>query len=225
MNFKGIKLFLIIFLSFSINIFGANKKSNITKPKDIKASYMNKSTEKSEFTIAYVNLNKIITFDPSLLSSSSQEWQKHYILLQEALSPLEVELKALEEKFEKGRTEFESLQKSGLASNEALQQKYEDIARIELELRKKFQEREHFAQEEVKKIQLKMTPNIEKAIHEIRQDKGYTMVVRSEFVVEADPSLDITSDVLSIMNKSYLEEIKAKEKLSESQEKSSESKE
>ncbi len=210
MNSKVIRFLFIMLSAFSINASGIDKKSNQpTKPiKTMDKNMMDQNTEKSALKIAYVNLNRVMTFDPGLLPSSSQEWQKNYALLQETLSPIEVELKALEDKFEKGRVEFESLQKSGLVSNEALQQKYEEVAKTELELRRRFQEREQFAQEEVKKIHLKMAPNIEKVIQEIREKHGYTMVLRSEFVIDADKNLDITSEVLSLMDKQYMQEAK-----------------
>lgn len=205
MNSKVIRFLLIIFLGISSNIFSANKKSVS------KTSKMDKTMNNSSLKIAYVNLNKILTFDSALLPTSSKEWQKNYISLQESLSPIEVELKALEEKFEKGRNEFESLQKSGLASNEALQQKYEELAKLELELRKRLQEREQFAQEEIKKIQLKISPKIEKAIREIKIADNYNLVLRSEFVIDADQDMDITSQVLDIMNKQYTQENKEQE--------------
>ena len=215
MNFKAKLLLLLISVFCNNNIFYAKDTKNKNLEENIeygisndKKSNKTKSVkEKSmEFKVAYVNINKIITFDPNLLPNSSQEWKKHYSLFQSKLEPVESELKDLQSKFEKGGQEFESLQKSGIASNEALQKKYEEVAKLEMNLRKRIQERDMFAQEEFKKIQAHMSPKIEKAIREIRLAKNYSMVIRSEFVMDADRSLDITEDVLNLMNKSYQEE-------------------
>ena len=67
-------------------------------------------------------------------------------------------------------------------------------------------EREQFAQDELKKIQFQLSPKIEKAIKEVRKAGGYQLVLRKEFVLDAEEGLDVTNDVLSIMNKEYQEE-------------------
>lgn len=212
MKFKMTNFLVIIFLVFSVSneLLSADKKSKLPKSKE-RACSMNKNIDNSSLKIAYVNINKIITFEPSLLPHSSAEWQKRYALLQDSLNPIELEIKAIEEEFEKGRKEFESLQKSGLASNEALQKKYEEMAKLEFNLRKRIQERDQYAQDEVKSIHSKILPSLEKAIHEIKVSRGYNFILRSEFVIEADAEFDITAEVLNLMNKQHSEELKAAE--------------
>lgn len=190
-------MFTSIFSSF---LFGATeRKSSGSKQQDSKRTSMEPKN-------VYVDLTRILTFDPNLLSSSSLEWRKHYTKLQSMLEPIEGELKTLEEKFAKVKSEFESLQKSSVASNEALQSKYQEAAKAQVELEQRMREREQFAQDELKKIQFQLSPKIEKAIKEVRKAGGYQLVLRKEFVLDAEEGLDVTNDVLSIMNKEYQEE-------------------
>lgn len=162
--------------------------------------------------IAFVNINKIITLDPNILEKASYEWKELYNKLQVTIEPADKELKELEEKFEKVKKEFEDLQKSGVASNEALQRKYEEAARIELNLRKRLQERDQFVQNELNKAQLIVARKIEAAIKKLKAAQGWNMIIRGEYVIDADEYYDLTQEVLEIVNKEYLAEKAKKEK-------------
>jgi Skp family chaperone for outer membrane proteins len=192
----------------------AKKELGTTTTKELPG--MVKETEKAIApTLAYVNIQKIITLDKNLLSRASDEWRNLYNKLQETLEPANKEIAKLEEAFEKGKSEFEQMQdsmKKGLVGQEALKRKYEDVGRLEYELRLRFQERETFAQNELNKAQAQVGPKLDKVVNEVRKARGLDMIIRAEVVLSAadDPRFDITDDVLAKLNKDYAQEQKLK---------------
>lgn len=164
--------------------------------------------------IAFVNVQKIVSFDPQTLGQASAEWRDLYGKIQEILEPAQKEIIDLRDKYEKGKKDFQGLQASGAASQEALKRKYEEVARIEYELSTRMQESEAFAQNEVKKAQAQLGPKLDKVINDIRLAQGWDLVLRGEVVLAGADQFDITDDVLAALNKGYAEEKakKAKDK-------------
>ncbi len=161
--------------------------------------------------IAYVNVHKIITVESKHLSSSSAEWQDHFNKLQNTIAPADAEIRSLAEKFEKGKKEFMDLQNSKLASEAALKQKYEEVAKFQMDLQQRQYERNQFTDSELNKAHMQVMPKIEKAIKSLRQSQGWDLVLRGESVIDADTSFDLTQQALDILNKEYADEKNAKE--------------
>ncbi len=164
--------------------------------------------------IAFVNIQKIISLDPQALGQVSAEWRDLYGKIQEILEPAQKEIADLRDKYEKGKKDFQGLQSSGAVSQEALKRKYEEVARVEYELSMRMQEIESYAQNEVKKAQGQVGPKLDKVINDIRIAQGWDLVLRGEAVLAGADQFDITDDVLTALNKGYIEEKakKAKEK-------------
>jgi Skp family chaperone for outer membrane proteins len=156
--------------------------------------------------LAFVNIQKIITFDEELLPEASHEWREFHTKLKETVEPAQKELADLRDRYEKGKKEFQSLQGSSLTSQEALKRKYEEVARVEYELSTRMQELDSFTQNEVKKAQAHIGPKLDKVINEVRLAQGWDLVARGEFIVAGDERFDITADVLVKLNKEYADE-------------------
>lgn len=183
----------ILFLSSIMMLVNAQDKS----------SSDNQSGENMTPKIAYVNIDKIITLNPNALSEAADEWRDLFNGIQDKMEPLNKDISDLEERFEKGRTDFETLQKSGLSSKESLQKKYEEVGRIEMELRKKFQDREQTGQRELQKAQSKFGPKLERIIEDTRKSGGWDLILRGEIVLSGNKNFDLTTDVTKKLNKSY----------------------
>ena len=158
--------------------------------------------------IAFVNLQQIVTLDPAFVAQCADEWQELYARIQKKIEPLDKALAALEERYLKGKTEFETLSKGGLAKQEALETKYREVLHIENELRSKGQEHQALAQEEVAKAQAAIGPKIDKAINDIRVRKGYDMILRRDAVLASDAKFDVTREVRFELNKRFVEDQK-----------------
>lgn len=196
-------------------VFSSNADAKTANKPNIKESSHAVTTK-----IAYVYLGRIMTIDSNALPKASTEWKDMFDKLQQSLEPVNAELQKLEERFKKGRTEFESLQKSGLSSREALQRKAEEMAKLEYELRQSMQEREEFAQRELNRMQSVIAPKVETILKKIKEDQGWDAIERGENLLLVTPKFDLTQQVLDQLNKQYAAEQEAKKK--EEQKKASE---
>lgn len=180
---------------------------------DQKSGVANSAAKKAVPTkIAFVDMRRIITTDAQSLSSVSHEWKDLFNKVLDTLKPADKELNELSDKFEKAKNEFESLQKSGLTSKEALGRKYEEAGRLEYELRARIQERDNYAQSELAKAQSQIGPKIENVIKTIKKNQGWNAILRSDLLLgDADSEFDVTEEVLSSLNNQYAQEKKAKE--------------
>lgn len=200
----------------SINVY--SKLPEADKAKETISKTTKESRKAVTPKIAFVNLQRIIT-DKSNLSKGSIEWNDLYAKIQKTIEPEDKELMELEDKFEKGRSEFEELQKSmksGLSNQDALRRKYEEVGRIEMELRNRLQQRESFTQNELSKAQAQIGPKLDKIINQTRKNQGWDIILRAEVVLSSDEKFDITDQILEQLNKEYLEEQKAKKEAEKS---------
>lgn len=159
------------------------------------------STHKSQF--AYVNTHEIITLDPNLLSSASDEWRDNYNNLKKMLEPVEKEIQELASNLEKGKTEFETLQQSGIASQDTLTEKYKEMYQLNTDLQKRSQELNQFAQERLAAAQTQLQPKILKAIQEVAKEDSYQIVFDGMTILAAPGADNATSKVLTKINRDY----------------------
>jgi outer membrane protein len=162
--------------------------------------------------VAYVKVQRLITIDNAHIEQTVDEWQTLYNALQKKLEPVDKELAELNEKFEKGRNEFEALRSGGLAKKEALQNKYEEVARLQYELERKAQERENFISDELAKAQSQVVPKIKDAIKSIATSEGWDAVMPSDTMLYVDDQFDITDKVKTEVNKRHQATLKTQEK-------------
>ncbi|MBA3953865.1 OmpH family outer membrane protein [Candidatus Dependentiae bacterium] len=165
-------------------------------------------SEATTTKFAYVDLQKIITINQENLVHSADEWKELYSKIKSRIEPLNKEIMGLEEKYDKLKKDFETLHKGGLAKEEVLKTKYEELMRTENDLRRQYQEREQFSQDELAKAQGQIGPKIDKAINAVRARFGYDMIFHREALVSADSKLDRTKEVRDELNKQYNEEHK-----------------
>lgn len=175
--------------------------------------------------LVFVDIQKILpsSDDSAILSRGSKEWADLMMALSGSLKAGDEEIQEMNENYSKGKTEFnkltkefESLQKSGLSSGKALQEKqgvlqnkYEEIAKLEYQLQGKMQKRQELINKEIKRAQEILAPKLERIIEDIRLDSDL-YVLRKEAVISAPKKADITDHVLDNLNKNYVEELKAK---------------
>lgn len=177
-----------------------------------KAGSMETKRHAAVSKIAYLNIQKIMSVDARALPGVSKEWQDLYSNIEKVIDPANKEIETLKGNFESGKTEFEALQNSKLTSRDALQKKYEEVGKLELELRSRLEEREMFLQEELAKAQSIITPKVQKIVTRIKDEQGWDFVIRGELVLIENERFDITSDVLKILDKEYLDQKAAEEK-------------
>lgn len=198
-------------LLLSIGIFFGSTHAELPKS-DMPKVESNKIGKKAMATkIAFVNLNRIVTIDPNLIKTASDEWREFYDDLQKKIQPVDEELRKLKDKFEKAKQEFEEMKKGGLMSNEAMQRQYEEAAKLEYELSRKGYDRDQFVREELEKGQKMVGPKIEKAVKELRINQGWDMVIRGEYILDAENKFDLTDQVLEKINKEFAAEKAKKE--------------
>lgn len=212
--------FITRYLLMSIACGCAHAEAVPTKVEKAGSSVHSEATA-SKF--AYVDLQKIITINQENLVHSVDEWKELYGVIKKRIEPLNQEIMGLEQRydklngdFEKSKKDFETLHKGGLAKEEVLKAKYEELMRAQQELanlennlRRQYQEREHFSQDEVAKAQGKIGPKIEKAIETVRLRYGYEIIFHREALVSVDSKLDRTKEVREELNKYYADEQKA----------------
>jgi Skp family chaperone for outer membrane proteins len=207
---KKINIFILSLLLTNIityNINADQKNQNKNQPiKNIKNSESKMIIQ--NIKIGFVNIQQIVSLDKNNLDKGSLEWKDLYNDLQKTIEPVKNELKELEEKYNKGRTEFENLHKSGICTKEALQKKYEEVGKLEYELRSRSQELENFAQSEIAKAQMIIGPKIDKTIAEIKTENGLDIILRGEIVLAASIEFDLTQQVINKLNKTYEKELK-----------------
>ena len=159
--------------------------------------------------VAYVKVQRLVTMDNAQVKQTVEEWQELYSRIQKRVEPMYKELAELGEKFEKGKNEFEALRSGGLAKREALQNKYEEVARLEYELQRKLQERDNFENDELSKAQSQIVPKIKDAIKTIAIAEGWDAVTPADTMLYVDEQFDITEKVRAEVNKRYQAELKA----------------
>jgi outer membrane protein len=154
--------------------------------------------------VALVDVRRIIAQDPEGLKNGSEEWKELFGKLQDTLKPAQREIAELEERYKKKASEFESLQKSGISSKDALRKKYEEeLAPLEFQLQNQMQQYQRFSYDELSKAQQIIGPKIEKVINSIRTAQGWDMIVNREAVISFNPRYDITQEVLELLNKQH----------------------
>jgi Skp family chaperone for outer membrane proteins len=142
-----------------------------------------------------IDIRRILPQDPEGLKSGSDEWRELFNKLQETL-------KSADQEYKKKISELESLQKSGISSQEALRKKYkEEIEPLEAQL-------QQFAYNELNKAQAVVGPKIENALEKVVAAQGWDMPLNREAVPlrKINKNFDITDDVLRILNAEFASE-------------------
>lgn len=191
---------------YAFSLHAASTDSKTPVKKDTKA--MESRTAVSA-KIAVVDVRRIVTQDPEMLKTASDEWKELFGKLQEVLKPANREIVELEERYRKKASEIESLQKSGVSSKEMLRKKYEEeVAPLEYQLQNQYQQYQRFSYDELGKAQAALAPKIETAIDEICAVQGWDFPISREMIPSRrlNKKYDITDDVLRLLNKQFADE-------------------
>ena len=168
---------------------------------DTKPSTPKDTMTKSSF--AYVNTHEIITLDPNLMTGAADEWRDNFNNLKKLMEPVENEIKEIANRLEKGKAEFESLQQSGIASQETLSEKYKEMYTLNNDLQKRSQELNQFAQERLGAAQAQIHPKVLQAIKDVSKDNAYQIVFDGMCILDAQGADNATSKVLTKVNSDY----------------------
>ena len=132
----------------------------------------------------------------------------------EILKPAQKESADLEAKIQEKRKEIEALQKSGVSSKEAIDEKIaKEYLPLAQQLQGQSQQLRSFGDSELMKIHSTILPKIQKAADAVVKSQGWDFAINREAVISTISSgsrFNITSDVLEILNKQYVQD-KAKE--------------
>jgi len=154
-------------------------------------------------TFAYVNTHEIITLDQTLLTKASDEWRDNYNNLKKIMEPVEREIQEIAGRLERGKTEFETLQQSGIASQETLTEKYKEMYTLNTDLQKRTQELNQFAQERLAAAQTQLHPKVLQAIQEVSKENSYQIVFDGMCILAAPGADNATAKVLEKINRDY----------------------
>ncbi len=194
-----------LMLLSAVSFLGISVGASAPKPKDPKMTKTGVSAK-----IAIVDIRRILTQDPQLLkdeASVSAEWRDLYTKLQDTLRPINEELTKLQQDYQTKIKEIEALQKSGVASRETLQKKYnDDIAPLEYKLQAQSQEIQQFANNELMRIQSIVGPKIQSASDEVCKAQGWDFALSRDIVtstVSSGSRYNITDDVVAVLNAAY----------------------
>ena len=150
-----------------------------------------------------------MTQDQQLLkdeASVSAEWRDLYTKFQDTLRPINEELTKLQQDFQTKEKELLALQKSGVASPQAVQERAsKELGPLYERIQSQSQEAQQFANNELMKIQQIIFPKIQKAIDEVCKAQGWDLALNREAVsstLSAGSRFNITEDVVTLLNAS-----------------------
>ena len=154
----------------------------------------------SVFSMAAVAADKIAVVnvqDAIKKSEGAKSWIKKFesehATEQADIRVLESEIKAMQERYKKDEAILSDEEKR--KANKAMQEKYEELQFRGKQLQKEYKE----GQQELLKS---MLPKVNKALNELMEKDGYSMILHREAVLTLSPKLDITEKVIEQMNQS-----------------------
>lgn len=168
-------------------------KTPIAKPKKVAQS----------IKIAYLNMNDLM--GPN---SESKEWTKLMNQISKDLEPGEKQLKEIYDQFTKDKAELESLKKSGIATEQKLEELSKKLDENAYKLQALDQRKQMFIQEEQRKSYAAFWPKVTECISEVKKEQGWNAVCSD--LIEVDAEFDITKEVVSKLNAKYDSEQKSK---------------
>ena len=196
------KLSYLLLLSACLPLGAAD-----TKPKDIKSM---KTAAAGK--IAVVDMNQIMSIDPQSLSGTADEWRDLFKKIQDVVEPAQKELAQLQEEVMKKEKELQALEKSGVTSPEAFQER---IQKEYMPLRQRLEAQggklnQYFTQERYN-AENTLRPKLEKAVDAVVEAQGWDFAIRKDMLPSRKVSnkFDITEEVLIILNRDYAESKKA----------------
>ncbi|MFB6241075.1 MAG: OmpH family outer membrane protein, partial [Gemmatimonadota bacterium] len=143
--------------------------------------------------IAYVNSQAVIQQAPGA-DSAQKAFQQEVQQYRKKAKKLTAELDSLRQQFQ---------QQQGMLSEQARQKRQQELLQRQKQVQSRVSKIEQKLQQRQQELMQPILNRVQKVIEQIRAERGYDMIfdVSGPGVVAADPSLDITQDVIARLKK------------------------
>jgi len=156
--------------------------------------------------IAVINLEKIFPMDAK---NGSDEWRYWVAKVNEGIEQDSKKIAEFEPEIKKKMEEYNKLK--GLASEETLAKLVQEINQKSEYLQSWPQQKERVRAQRLQEVQqYALMPRIMKVAEDLRKKYSLDLVMPSNMAFSYDSSLELTSEVLVQINKTYADELKAK---------------
>lgn len=147
-------------------------------------------------TIVFLDSERLGQQAPSL-QAARQQMEREMTRIE---SEAEVELAPMQREFQRLVEEFQ--QQQAMMSTERRQQRQQELAQRQQQIQQRGQHFEQQARAKEAEILGPALERINEVIDQLRQERGYMMILDAAAgsVIAADPSLDITAEVLRRLN-------------------------
>jgi len=147
----------------------------------------------AEDAIAIVDVQRVV--NESIIGKAAKS------NMETQIQKAKVKMSNLQADLEKGKVDLQK--QAGILSGSALEDRKEALGKKQLEVQRAYSDiQEQLAKTNDKEIR-KVVDEIQKVVDEIAEDKGYAFIFEKDrqAVIYANPSIDITQDVVKILDK------------------------
>lgn len=147
----------------------------------------------AEEKVAVVDVQKVV--NDSIIGKAARS------NMETQIQKAKVKLGNLQAELEKGKADLQK--QAGILSGSALEERKESLGKKQLEAQRAYQDmQEQLAKTNDKEIR-QVISEVQKVVDELAEDKGYTFIFEKDrqAVIYANPQLDITQDVVKILDK------------------------
>jgi outer membrane protein len=147
----------------------------------------------AEEKIAIVDVQRVV--NESIIGKAAKS------NMESQIQKAKVKLSNLQADLEKGKADLQK--QSAILSGSALEERKESLGKKQVEVQRSYQDmQEQLAKANDKEIR-KVVDDIQKVVDEIADDKGYSFIFEKDrqAVIYANPQLDITQDVVKLLDK------------------------
>jgi outer membrane protein len=151
------------------------------------------STASAEDKIAIVDVQRVV--NESIIGKAAKS------NMESQIQKAKVKLSNLQADLEKGKADLQK--QSAVLSGSALEERKESLGKKQVEVQRTYQDmQEQLAKANEKEIR-KVVDEIQKIVDEIADDKGYSFIFEKDrqAVIYANPQIDITQDVVKLLDK------------------------
>ncbi len=150
-------------------------------------------TAQAEEKIAIVDVQRVV--NESIIGKAARS------NMESQIQKAKVKLSNLQADFEKGKADLQK--QAGILSGSALEERKESLGKKQLEVQRAYQDmQEQLAKANDKEIR-KVVDEVQKVVDQLADDKGYAFIFEKDrqSVIYANPQIDITQDVVKILDK------------------------
>jgi outer membrane protein len=148
---------------------------------------------RAEISVAIVDVQRVV--NESIIGKAARS------NMESQIQKAKVKLSNLQADLEKGKADLQK--QSGILSGSALEERREALGKKQLEVQRAYQDmQEQLAKTNDKEIR-RVVEEVQKVVDEMADEKGYSFVFEKDrqSVVYANPQIDITQDVVKILDK------------------------